>query len=415
MLTRLYRYGATRQAVLKGFIVAGENPAAIIRESSSVSPFQIGNSVFAIRAFSRYPGAIWLDGGAKWLHSRQARDEFWREFAVAVTHLADKIKRAGGILLPNAVRPSHNRSWRDYLCNDVHIFQTTDEQETAVFCNLLRNYLPSLIALTANSGITANQVHKTGSRRLSESVQEYAPHHLISAAAPYLKRVGECLRRDHGIQNFDSWDVHPLINQNGAATAVVLRFTDGQHFLSTVRAQAILYQALFISARNRARNNNFPPPVDHRTLLRNRARAIADGLQARFEREPERENRQSDKSNARKKQPPPLRAKTILLRLFEQLQDEFQTLEAEYDELAPIVLGLTLRRMGRAALATESDWLRMLQRSLPSQNTNLPVYLSQTLANQDKAQELKFWNEKMFSASAQEVSEWWRRFLYAAV
>lgn len=414
MLTRLYRYGATKQTVIKGYIVDGENPSAIIREIAKLSPFQIGKTSYQIRTFPRYPKAIYIDAGARWTHSRAVRDEFWNEFVYVSAHIGEKVRSLGGILLPNAVRPSSDKQWRDYVCDDIHILQTGDDLETAVFCNLLRNNLPALIALTGNAGATANQVHAVGSQRLSESVQQYTPHHLISAAPVYLKRVQECLRNDFGVQNLNFLDVYPLLNESGTATSVVLRFNDGQTFLSTVRAQAILYQALFISARRRARQGHIPSAIDYKILTRNRARAIAEGLKAQFEPEPPRENYRDNKRPPLEKKFAQPRATAVLVKLFEQLQNELQTLEVEYDEIAPIVLGLTLRKMGRASLSIESDWLKVAGQGIRANNGSLREYLSQMIINSNNGQDLKYWNEKWSSASAQEVREWWERFLSAA-
>lgn len=411
MLTRLYRYGPAKQTVIKGYVVNGENALAIIRETVKSAPFQIGNTVFNLRTFPRYPKAIYIDSGAKWLYNRAARDEFWREFAYAATHIAEKIKTLGGVLLPNAIRPSSDKLWRDYLCDDIHILQTSDDLETAVFCNLLRNNLPSLIALTGNAGATGNQAHGIGSRRLLEGIQQYTPHHLISATPAYLKRVQECLRNDFGVQDLNFLDIYPFLNESGKAVSVVLRFNDGQTMLSTVRAQAILYQALFISARKRAREAYIPSPVDYKILIRNRARAIAKGIQAKFEPEPLRENHQHYNRRLPKKQFPYRRAFEVLLQIFEDLQNELQTLEVEYDEIAPIILGLTLRKMERPALVIESDWLKMAGQEMRKNNGNLNGFLAQMIDSRNNTQDLKFWNEKWFAESAQEVREWWERFL----
>lgn len=406
MLTRLYRYGATKQNVIKGYIVDGENSAAVISEIVKMPPFRINKTVFHLRTFPRYPNAIFLDSGAKWLHERAVRDEFWNEFGYAATHLGEKIKMSGGVLMPNAVRPSAEKSWRDYLCDDIHILQSADELETAVFCNLLRNNLPALIALTGKAGATANSAHRVGSQRLSEGIQQYTPHHLISATPAYLQRVQNCLRKDYGVQDLNFWDFYPLLNENGQAISVALRFNDGQTFLSTVRAQAVLYQALFISARRRARQGRIPPPVDYKILMRNRARAIAEGLQAEFEPELPRENsRNNQQKNLRK------RAASVLLELFGKLRNELQTLEVGYDEIAPLTLGLTLRKMNRKSLSIESDWLKMAGQQMRNNNGNLRGFLAQTIVNQQNVQDLKYWNEKFSADSAGEVREWWERFL----
>jgi hypothetical protein len=203
-------------------------------------------------------------------------------------------------------------------------------------------------------------------------------------------------------------DVHPSL-AGGHVSVVELRFNDGQMLLSTTRAQALLYQAIFVCARRRVRSAQGFPAGSQRVLQRNRARAISDGLQARFERE-------SPDGNVRHGRGEPVRrsyhmAGKELLSLIENLQYELQVLEAEYSELASLVLGATLRRLGHPGLQNENDLLRVIHRQY--QGENFAQAVIGMVEGRETAGDLVQWNERLFPAASAEVKEWWEQMLQA--
>jgi hypothetical protein len=429
MLTRVYRYGPARQAISKGYVVAGPEPERIVENvvRGQASLLQRGAGV-TLRALPRQANVIWFDTGFVWLHTARARAARFAELEEAVKAVAAAVRQAGALLLPNAVRTASADSWKPFLCSDQHILLTSGELETATLCNLLRLHLPVLIALTGRAGAAPEGVETLGSRRLSDSTHLHAPHYLISASPQHLKRVRECLRRDEGVPGMEFLDVYPATNGDSAGNLVEINFNDGQMLLSTVRAHALLYQALLIRARRRASEERLIPAINQRILRRNRACAIADGMQARFEDEPDdfRDNRpgnggQRDRRQGRDRRGAPFstqkryrRAGLVLLEIVEQLQYEFQVLEAEYSEIAPLVQGPTLRRLGRASLQNESDLLRMLHRRYKGQPGDFVHMVAGTVHAQQDGSDLCQVNEHFFPGPAGEVKYWWGQFLRAA-
>jgi hypothetical protein len=408
MLTRLYHHGPARQGISKGYVVLGTQAERlvqqVVREQSSLFPQR--KSGITLRTSRRSPNVIWFDTGLVWLHTTQAREAVFAGLEAMVSSVALKVRQDNAVLLPNAVRLNTTDSWKSSLCEDEHRLQTSDELETATLCNLLRFHLSVLIAVSGRAGADPNGVEIIGSRRLSESTQYYAPHYLISASAQHLKRVTQCLRQDEGVPHLYFLDVYPATDNSGISS-VEVNFNDGQMLLSTVRAQALLYQALLIRARRRARVEQSIPAIGQRLLQRNRARAIADGIQARFELEQEDDRKAKPHLQENKF----LRANRALLEIIENLQYEFQVLETEYSELAPIVQGATLRRLGHAALQNENDLLRMFYRQCKGKSENFVPTLAGILCNQQHNGHLSKWNEQLFPDASAEVGEWWEQFL----
>ncbi|HJQ32504.1 MAG TPA: hypothetical protein VJ866_10000 [Pyrinomonadaceae bacterium] len=409
MLTRLYRHGPSRQSISKGYVVAGPAPENIVRQVLGERAARPGP--ITARAAPHQPHVIRLETGMTSLHTFRAREALFKELAGSAAELAERVARAGGTLLPCAVGPADGGPWGPYLCDDLHRVQTSDPLETAAYCNLLRLELPTLIAASGRAALGPRGVQSGGSRRLAESTQHHPPHYLVSASPEHLARVTRCMQRDEGLPRLDLLDVYPAPGDDGSAAFVELRFNDGQAVLSTVRAQALLYQAMFICARRWARDEHLFQPADHRVLQRNRSRAVAEGMQARFE---------SEKGGAGEPDgdgPRPggryRTARSALLTLVEKLRYELQVLEAEYEEVAPLVLGATLRRLGHAGLQNENDLLRTLHRQRPGEG---PTRTAETLLRSPAAAgDLLRWNEQLFAAPAAEVRDWWEQFLRTPV
>jgi hypothetical protein len=111
---------------------------------------------------------------------------------------------------------------------------------------------------------------------------------------------------------------------------------------------------LLLRARRLVRNGRRVGAARQALIEHNRARAITHGLLARFE-----EDKPSasihDAREAKDRMVPALDATFSIAFDFRK---ELQVLEVEFNEIAPIVLGLGLRQMGLLALRNENDLLR---------------------------------------------------------
>ena len=425
MLTRVYRYGPSRQRILKGFVVAGQQPERIASEVLkhwSVSSL----SAFKLSADSRFPTNIWVDTGLVWLHTPQARSNHFNQLAEALRTLAQSVSRAGGKLLPNAVRLSTSEPWEAHLCSDRHLLETLDDSEKEVYCNLLRTHLPVLIALTGRAGVSPRGVEPVASRHLADSSHHLAARYLASVSPQHLQRVVQCLRRDQGVGRIELLDVCPLADDN--QSGVEIRFTDGQMLLSSVRAQALLYQALLIKARRLTRSGRRIGNMRQSLVERNRARAITDGLQARLEvegRKPDEvrgsrtstQTRQGTNRGTERNLKEFLPAREAALTLLEELASEFHILEVEFAEIAPLVIGAGLRAIGLSGLQNESDLMREWLRQSHTQDfdllTRLPDMIYQFSPRQDDA--LTALNKNRFGPATERLQRWWELLLKTAV
>ena len=351
MLSRLYRYGPTRQLVGKGYVVAsqraGRRPEDIVTSlfaSSPLGPPATPPLIRALRREKATPTALYLESGLVWMHTRRQRDSHFHTLQELTRILVDEVKRRGGTLLPNAVRIDSRQPITSVLCGDMHIVEAADPIEQATYCNLLRFHLPELIALTCRASASPDSVESLGSRRLSHSRRHFPARHFESVNKKYLDLLRSPWRRDAGVVSLDLLDINPCMRSGTGH--VGLRVIDGQIQWASVRAHAMLVQALLIRARRMSREGRSVPCVPQEVLERNRARVIAAGLSAKIE---------STEGWSRS-------VRGAVIELLEDLSEEFQALEAEYDELAPLLIGPALRQMGRSAVQNESELLRTIRR-----------------------------------------------------
>src|SRR5207302_316856 len=145
--------------------------------------------------------------------------------------------------------------------------------------------------------------------------------------------------------------------------------------------EALLYEALLIRARRLVRDGRRMWAVPQELLERNRARAVADGLQARFEViEDRRDRARGGKPERPNRERQFVLAREALLNLLEDLQYEFQVLQVEYPEIAPLVLGPALREMGSPGLQNESEFLRSLYRSCYQQKADFVTQVAKLIS-----------------------------------
>ena len=196
---------------------------------------------------------------------------------------------------------------------------------------------------------------------------------------------------------------------------VELRFNDAQALLSSARAQAILYQALLLKARRLARNGSRVGHFHQVLLERNRARAVANGLQARFEVEAERRQpgTHAPKEHYQSGAIKTVSADAVLLELLESLRIELQVLEVEYREIAPLVLGSSLRQYGLAGLRTESDFFRIACKQASAEGQQLAKRIGSIFlaSHTHQGDPLSRWNEECFSQVAGLIRRSWTSYL----
>ncbi len=369
VLTKVYRCGPGRQRIRKGYVLWSPNAEQATQALSDPgSPAQAAarSAGMTIQTDARIPHALWLDTGSLWLHTTGERERLLGQLGRVVTELSQHASAAGALLLPNAVRLQSDASW--LTCGDEHSIETTGDAEQSTFCNLVRRYLPELIALTGRAGAGPEGIEQLGSRRLADSDRHITAREFKSLAPSYLSHVVKSLIRDEGVRRLDLLDIVPITDATTAdgRAWVDLRFVDGQASFRTTMAHAILFEALLIRARRMVAQGKSAPAVAQSLLDRNRSYAIAHGLEARLESKNARQRprqgngRSSDKrENGKPKPIKRVALRTSLLKLLSSLEYEFQALEVVPHELSPLLLGLSLRDWGVSGIQNENDLLKL--------------------------------------------------------
>lgn len=404
MLLTINQFGPRPQRLLKGYVISGR-PLEPLRAAAGDAVKRMARDTAGqaveMQSDRQDPRVLWLDSGFVWMHTVDARKACFEVMSRAVELVAKAVTGAGGRLLPNATRPTVESRWGPWLCGDRHFLQVLDAQERERFCNLLRQHLPEIIAFTGRGGVDPRSVDDLGSRRLFDSPGHAAARHFAAATPHYLERMTNELRREAGISHLRALDVNP--DTQDSSSAVELRFVDGQALLTSVRAQAILFQAMRLRAHRLVHADIHIEHMDQALVERNRARAIAGGPRAWIEQKPVPWTVRGKRSV--------LRAREALIALVEGLRYEFQVLEADYTELAPLVVGSGLRKLGLPAMEIENDLFKFRLRSQLTSKPQWPGELASLLPCTSLADELTTHNERRLPHQTRYLKEYWTRWL----
>jgi hypothetical protein len=334
------RIGALRQHVAKGFVVVGGHLPAVGR----------GGTVFNRDGGERVAGKpeLWYaEPPPRWLGSPAARAE-WAGTVAA--DLAEAGAAARVPLLPTSVAVElDGRRVVGPPGDDRHVVEVASTVEQEVLCNLLREHVPLLIALTGRPDPDGAGIG--GSHRLGTSRQHVATRYLASASATHLARIEAELRRTDGVAQLERMDVHPAALPDGTPT-VVVRCVDAAASISTTAAWALLVAAFGLRARRLVRDGRRLRNLPQQILEENRARAVARGLRARLTVE---------ESAGRGEQPKLVeRSARDLLRalVVDTLSVELDNLGATPQELFPIAAALDLPQLGLSGCASDDTLLR---------------------------------------------------------
>lgn len=355
MLVKLYREGALRQRIAKGYVIAGRNQGRALAALTSAPlplPDVLGRPL-VLRTASGAPGTLWLDTGAVWLYDPKTRKAAAHAIAEGVSTVARELARFDCMLLPSAYRGTEHMDHGDtWLCPDLHAVEVFGDVQRELCANLFRQYSPTLLALAGRTAYGGAGGGGQGSRRLAETPDQLTTRYMHSCSPAHLTRVTEELGRDEGVGRLEAMDVNPLGDPGLPMENVSLRLFDGQQLIATCMAHALLSQALAVRVRRLAREGRRVGSVRQALIDRNRSRAIAQGLTAAFETESRTGGRRNDSDGERR--PRPIDASDATLRLLTDLLPEFAALDATSEELSPCssACGCTARTRPPCAMRT---------------------------------------------------------------
>lgn len=365
MLVSLYRTGPMRHRILKGYVVAAADPERVTDALDAVAGQLPAHpdGRFTLWRDPRARGAVWLDTGMVWLIDRDSRGALRRALTEATVRLAGAVRAHGGRLVPGGWQGAAGGP--DWLCADVHAVEVVTDTQRELASNLFRRWVPELVALSGHAAYGGRRVERGGSRRLADARDHLSTRYLASASAGHLDRVRASLRRDEGVSRLELMDVNP-VGLPDQVPNVAVRCLDAQILPATVIAQAILVQAMAMRARLMERDGRRVPAVAQYLLDRNRSRAISGGLGAMFDGEADdrrpagaRGGPERDRGPQRRppEKPGGVPARERVLALVEDLSRELQAMRVQADEIAPIVLGLTMAGSHPLAVRNEHDLL----------------------------------------------------------
>jgi len=349
-----------------GLAVAGAEPGSVLAASAAATTVTTATATGGRFVADDARSRIELRLPPLWLGTPAARDEAMAAIAADLSDLARAVNAQRAVLLPPGVRPAPGAP--AVTGGDVHRLEAADEAELEVLCNLLRRHTAVLIALAGRAvsgpGAAGDRV---GSRWLADSREHLAARYVGSAAPGHLDRVRAQLRRE-GIADLERMDVAPVPAPDAAGGYALVRCLDAQTSLGDLRALMLLLAALGLRARRMVRGGRREAGTPQRVVERNRTRAVAEGLRARFETTAEQPKRgKGTRRDARAAAPADQfggsggssvsggeAARSAARRLLIELVPEFVNLGASALELAPLVLAVELPPLGvRPARTTE--------------------------------------------------------------
>ncbi|XVV10016.1 hypothetical protein ACQP2X_34940 [Actinoplanes sp. CA-131856] len=348
MLVSLYRVGPLRHVIAKGYVVRSPDAPNVIADLVRRPPELPAG--MRLRA-DPDNATVWVDTGPVWLIDAAHRTALTGALSEATASVAVAVSRRRGELVPNGWLPAAGGA--GWLCPDLHAVEVASDTERELCTNLLRRWVPEIVALTGRAAFSPAHMEPTGSRRLAQAADHMPTRYLDSASGVHMKRVQASLRRDHGIGRLEHMDVNPLGTAAYPFPAVEVRCVDGQVLPRTAVAHAVLIQAIAMSARRLEQDGHRVPTTPDQVLLdRNRSRVIAGGVAARVE-VPAKSNGRDRRS---KQAPVPVTDR--LIDLVERMAPELAAMQVEVAELRTVAGGPAMLAAEPRAVCNENDLWR---------------------------------------------------------
>jgi hypothetical protein len=442
-LNQILLNGASRHRLRKGFILfedraeslrpgfqpqiatGGEEVAASCNEYFAAQPELRG---FRVETNSQQPALLELITPLLPVYDATTRTIFMQRLAQAIAHLLRQAYLNGCRAVAAGVNPytseTHNRP--PILCADTHEVEVYNSDELERIYNLYRQFLPELVAISANAAIYGNKIQAAHSWRMKLNPISFLPRYIDQFDMEHLGRLERMFRKEHGLADLKKMDVNPLggdflsLTQRerpflqANTSTIELRFVDAQCCLPFIRAQLILLQAIAVYGRTLARRGNRIFPLSDEILDENKAVAIRSGTTALLKSDPrfsQKDSRQRHNFWFHSHGTCQSASHSLLEIIEGLLLTALQDLNCSAAELSPIVLGAELRRRGHKAFTNYAEYQvyvyynsgrctyprlqEQMERMLPSPTLDpATTYNRQTFAAQSKEIELA-WQQKL--------------------
>lgn len=383
MLEQVIFDGASRHRLSKGFIVLHSDyseGSATLRErllamTNGALAAQPGLTGFVAEARPEHPSLIGLRTPFLPVYGIAQRDSFIIRLEKATRCLIQAAAHVSCRLAAAGVNPFAQSADGQIpsLCADLHQIEVFDEGEIERVYNLYRQFLPELLAISTHAAVYGGTVQKDFSLRMRIDPASFLPRYISQFSARHLDRLRRMMRKDYGLADLTQMDVNPLagdparLAQENAPllvqepAAAELRFVDAQIAYPFIRAQIILFQAISIYGRTLARAGKRLPYMRDNVIDENKALALQGGPGAMLKPDEKFKKNEGGRGYWYHDKGLSERATTALLTILEGLLlPSLRTLDCQYREIAPIVLGAELRRRGCRCLANYGEYQKYL-------------------------------------------------------
>jgi hypothetical protein len=376
--------GASRHRMRKGFLLVGQDGNALDNQRRDQI---IGTArqrmitdrpiltEFMFEASATDPSLVEIVTPFYPVYTVNQRSVYIQRIASATLYLQKTAEAARCQLIASGVNPfpdAGDGKQKTGFCADVHQIEIFDEGEMERVYNLFRQFLPEILAISANSPIYRGSLKNVASYRMRENPQSFLPYYLSQFTAAQIDRLKRMMRKDHALADLKLMDINPLNGEEffanqpilkKTAASIELRFVDAQCSYSFVRAQIVLFQAIAIYGRDLARQGRRLFTVKDKIIDFNKALAFKDGASALLQ--PDKSSKPShtdkrkeyyfyDKNTSE-------RATTVLLMDIEGcLMTALRNLDCQPWELFPILLGAELRREEKSCIANYAELQQFL-------------------------------------------------------
>ena len=354
-LLQLYRFGPADHRLRKGYVIAGPEPARVQRE---IAKRLQNDGLFPTSSMERRPRALWIDTGFFTAHNAKARRTTADTLARSVAAAADEaIRHGASIQAAGLAVPKTGERWEQSLCGDIHYLECLQSETMEVLTNRLRELSPLLIAVGARGALGNSGLVRNGSERFIRSSDHIAAQWFASVSDAHVDRVLRQMRIEKGISRDDLLDVRPT--SLDGRPVVEVRCIDAQIFPTTSLSHSIFLQAVSLAAQRHASRGRRVGHLPQRMVDRNRARAVASGLDASFEIESP-VNKKRGVSTGKRRKGTEMPARLLLSQELQNLLPEFRSLEVEPIEYFALSAPTTRRARSAQLVRTENEMVRAL-------------------------------------------------------
>ena len=383
-LAKITLNGASRHRLRKGFILLDEHwtlvdavtSRQVIQEAQKKIEKQ-GLTGWMIEPVpeqpsSEHPAILHLVTPFLPVSTPEQRDQMIKSLAQATAYIVQASEQRKCRLTAAGVNPyqEDGDEGPHALCADLHQIEVYDAGESERIYNFFRYSLAELLALSTHSAVYGGVVQNDCSLRMRENQVSFLPHYISEFSEQHLDQLQNMVRREYGLPNLHQMDIDPLAGESlqcppplldKKAAAIELRFVDAQCSYAFIRAQIILFQAITIRAREKARWGGRVYYLRDKVLDQNKALAMQNGLSAIFKPDPNVKRKEGRRLYSYHERGEVETATTALLTFIKrELLYALRSLSCKPREIMPILLGLELRQDNLRCFANYAEYQQYL-------------------------------------------------------